>query len=87
MIDVSPRPMTQGYLVEAIGYLLAQIKERWPDRVTHDSSDKPLPGTFIQLSNTGLWIGDHYDWDTWTVSDLQRIADRLRWAVSDLEAA
>jgi hypothetical protein len=78
--------MTQGYLVEAIGYLLEQIKERWPDRVSREPQ-LSLPGTFVRLPTDVLWVGDHYDWDTWTVDDLQKIADRLSNAMRVLEAA
>jgi hypothetical protein len=78
--------VTQGYLVEAIGYLLARIAERWPERVTREPP-MMLPGTFVRLPTDVVWVGDHYTWDTWTVDDLKKIADRLNCAVRELEAA
>lgn len=82
------RPMTQGYLAESIGYLLATISERWPDRVSRDPG-LMLPGTFVKVrDDLTLWIGDHIleDWG-WSIEMLERVADSLYVAIEKLEAA
>lgn len=79
--------MTKGYLVEAIGFMIQDLSERWPERITRDE-DFGLPGVYIEVSPTlTIWVGNHFTWQMWEAPELKTIADALDMARRTLEAA